>query len=151
MRRFSSPQNRLSMLKFLLFVSALFIFFFSASTAAQAQYYLVDAKHDAARNAYQDAEYSDSYLSGISTAADDFAPAESNDCMAGAVNLFVTVAGACVGLPLLAMLAIRAILVRGVNSARMPFRSSECMLDAEISPLRWWDPHQKSLLETVRK
>lgn len=72
--------------------------------------------------------------------------------MSGVMTVFLSIAGACVGLPLIAMFALHILLGSGVRSARMPHRSyAEHYLNAPQLPSRWYDPLSKSLLETVRK
>lgn len=68
------------------------------------------------------------------------------------MTVFLSIAVACVGLPLIAMFALHILLGSGVRSARMSHRSyADQYLNAPQLPSRWYDPLAKSLLETVRK
>jgi hypothetical protein len=148
MRKFHLPEIRI--LQTVLTLSALSIMIFTASPSAQAQYYLVDSKQESFCDAYQNAGYAD--LSGITTNADDYAPGSSDTCMSGFMTTFLSIAGACIGLPLIAMFVLRVLLGSGVRSARIPSRNyADLYLDAPQLPLRWYDPLSKSLPETARK
>mgnify|MGYP001164237813 CR=1 FL=1 len=146
MRNFRLPKiayNRISL-------HVLCILFLSVLQPAQAQYYLVDSNHEPYSNTHQNVDYE--YLSGVFTNADDDAAAESDGCINGAINMFISVAGACIGLPLIAMFALKILLGNGVRNASIQRRhAADLYLDAPQQPLRWYDPCRKSLAETVGK
>jgi hypothetical protein len=148
MRKFHVPEIRFSQTVLILY--ALSTLFLTASTEARAQYYLADCKHEASSTAYQNVDYSD--LSGVSTNIDESAPGASDDCMGGFITMFLSIAGACIGFPLIAIFALSILLGNGVRSARMQkHHFADLYLDAPPQPLRWYDPLSKNLLETVRK
>lgn len=148
MRKFHLPEIRI--LQTVLNLCALAVLICTAAPSAQAQYYLVDSKQESSCDAYQNVGYAD--LSGITTNADDYAPRSSNNCMNGFMTTFLSIAGVCIGLPLIAMFVLKVLIGSGVRSARMPHRSyADLYLDAPQLPTRWYDPLSKSLPETVRK
>ncbi len=72
--------------------------------------------------------------------------------MSGITSMFFSIAGTCIGLPLIAMFALRLLLGNGVKSARIrQDHFADLYLDAPQQPLRWYDPRMKSLLETAAK
>ncbi len=146
MRKFCMPE----ITQTALVVFSLSIFFFLASRPAQAQYYLADSKHDSSSEVYQNVEYT--YFSGVAPGAEESTSGASEESMNGVVTMFLSIAGACVGLPLLAMCGLRILLGNGVRSARMRQNHfSDLYLDAPPQPLRWYDPRIKSFLETAGK
>ncbi len=131
-------------------LSALSIIISTGAPPAHAQYYLVDSKQESPRDAYQNVDYID--LSGVTTNVDDYAPGSSDNCMNGFMSTFLSIAGVCIGLPLIGMFVLKVLIGSGVRSARMPRGNyADLYLEAPQLPTRWYDPLSKSLLETVRK
>lgn len=143
MRKFRLPKIQY------LFVS-LCALLLSAFQSSQAQYYLVESKHEASTAAYQHADYG--YLSGVSTYADDLAAPESDGCVNGVMSTFLNIAGVCIVLPLILLFLLRGLIGNGVKNATLQSRHAAALyLEAPQQPLRWHDPSRKSLVETVGK
>lgn len=141
MRSFHSTKIAILMIAF----AVLLAMDISAIKPAFAQYYLVESKHEASASTYQNFDYD--YLSGVETAADASPVSESDGCINGIVSMFFSIAGICIGLPLLIMFLLNGVIGNSIGSRR----AAEFYLDAPQQPLRWHDPERKSLAETVGK
>jgi len=152
MRNFRLPEIRVRIttthpLLFLFLLNALLCLLSSAP--AQAQYYLADSNPQSTSTEFQNIECTD-VSCGVNTEG-GYRPAASDECMGGFISTFLSIAGVCIGIPLLAMCFLGAALGKGVNSARLSRdQICEVYLNAEPTPLRRYDPQRKHLLESIR-
>ena len=119
---------------------------------AHAQYYLADCKSTGGE--LQNADYlydsNNSNYSGLTLSDLDGSASDSDTCMGGFVTFFLGIAGACIGIPLMSMVALRLLVGTGVNSASMRNQHlNQLYLDAPSQPVRWYDPTKRHLLEMV--
>lgn len=122
------------------------------ATEAHAQYYLADCKSQPAGGETQNADNvydsNSSNYSGLTVSEYDGNRTDSDACMGGFVTFFLGIAGACIGIPLMIMVALRLLVGTGVSNASMRNQHlNQLYLDAPPQPVRWYDPTRRHILE----
>lgn len=121
---------------------------------AHAQYYLIDCKSQSGGAELGNAnclyEANGSNYSGLTVSEYEGDQSDSDQCMGGFVSFFLGIAGACIGIPLMGMAALRLLVGNGVSNASISNQHlNQLYLEAPAQPMRWYDPTRRHLLEIV--